>query len=259
MAGASASNPRIYMVSLNWRHRARCDDLPPEALADLQRVLDKTHWPLAVGFRQKPLGRLQAWREKHGGASIVFYRSSIARELPPVFDEAFEAIELGTRDPALRTLTGSHATREENAQRFALTLAVAIAVVFSSIALISLFFGSRTVATALLFVPLAIVIGVVLGHFLQAISPRWLLVPGGVVIAQRRRGELISELLTPQTTIAFLGDQHAHNHRIRYLRLCTRTRAYRRNLSQREQLAFLAAWPSPVPPPRLHEIRELLH
>lgn len=204
-------------------------------------------------------------QRRHGARGLILIERKILPDPPPPFCQAFEAIELGTSDPQLKTLTSEAPTREEKGRLVGLWIGAfaATAVLFLVSGLLWYRPGVLTRAGA----PLALVIGgnaLLVGAILLIIHyaksrRRWFLVPGGVVLRVMHRGRPAElRLRTPDECVAFLNLVRTKNGSYRNIALWSQAGAETSMCSEREQRAFIAAWLSPVPPPPLSQLEAML-
>lgn len=259
----SAPPGRAHVVQADRRYRCTSETLPPAALEPLERVLrpwpwfGDRWWKRTVRDAASDLLRTAA----RGGVAIVGPRMRF--QIPSPFEAAFEPIRLGTNDPQLRTLGGDAPTRQERAARVGLWVLAGLGLVLAAPVVIAAFFRAlpRRAALTVLGAIGAAALGVLVGVQLSRLGAAWFLLPGAVAIVRRRRpvGErltlctrfeywaLLRYVSTGKTVVLVLELRSAEG------------RSFRRPVSEREAISFLAAWQSPLPPPPPERLVELFN
>lgn len=196
-------------------------------------------------------------------AGIVVLGPHMPFEPPPPFDEFFEPIRLlggtGGRDPRLVTLSGEKPTRDERLARIGLPVLYCLALVAAAALLVSAL-QTRSlrepgkVLTGLMGTAAILWAALALGR----LGRRWYLVPGGVAIV-RRIGTPRARILvcTPRDTAASLRYVSTGKTTALLLELWRAERHWKRVVSEREAISFLAAWRSGLAPPAMAQLREL--
>ncbi len=211
-------------------------------------------------FREAALHELEA----DGAGGLVLIGSGLSFDTPPPFVERFEPVPLadflGETSEQLKVLSGPAATREERIRRYIL-IAVGVLAVVGAAALLAGHLRGLPPALIPVTIGMAVLIAVIinLALALQRFWGRWFLVPAGIAIVgglHHKRGQVT--LLTRWNSYAYLRLVHTGKTVLLMLEVVARSgRRYRRNVSEREALGFLAAWQSPQPPPLVGQLQEL--
>lgn len=239
--------------------------LPAAALAQLETAFRAGPWLLDRWSRRR--FRHSAGRLLHVAApgGLVVIGPGTGIEAPSAFAERFEPVLLtggmDDRSEQLMLLAGSKTTREDRARRVLAVVVTLMAVVLTAGFVIGLLHGMALSALALIGVWVFLMLAVgSLVIWIRRLGGRWFVVPGGVAIIGgpgRHRDEL--RLFTRHDAAVLLRMIRTGKTHTLSLELVTRgARARRRPVSQREALAFLAAWQSTQPPPTPEQLQELL-
>ncbi len=208
-------------------------------------------------FRQAAVRELR--EPAAGGLVIVATGSGIP--VPPPFSEHFEPVQLGAGDPQLQTIVGPELTRDERIGWYVNRVLAALVGAIMLFALGALFFRSFRRAGLLALVLMgALVAIVVVVHHLANLTAEWHLLPGAVAIVRRgRTGAARLRVLRRDSACALLRYVSNGKTTMLVLELWDETgRAERRPVTDREAIAFLATWRSPLPPPDDARLRELV-
>jgi hypothetical protein len=251
---------RPHIIFLNGWHRVVRTDLPPAAASEFSSF--------SGGWKRFLLGhRRRHWRaglfriiDTYALPGVILCETGAADEAPSPFDEPFEPLVLGLKDPGLQTLTSPQPTREERTQAIGMVISVGICVAVA--AFLAWLFATRPSAgLRLAWIPPALIGMLLLIQFLRrtrATMAPWLIVPGAVFVRPLwKRGDDNLRRFTPADTIPYLSKRHAKNHVFYVLELWTRDRIWSRVVTQRELLAFLAAWRIQLAPPPIEKMQEL--
>ncbi|TWT44709.1 hypothetical protein RAS1_11250 [Phycisphaerae bacterium RAS1] len=248
----------IHFVRVERRSHLTSATLAPETLARLQSAFSR-RWFIDGWARRSFRDAARRTLREDAPTGLVLLGRGMQFDVPPAFEQPFEPVELGVNDPQLTTLAGPAPTREERVM-FVVWIVIALALAALAIpALVALFFpAGRNLwlrGGPVLLCAAALIAAIVA---LARLGSRWLLVPGGVVIARRWRRPARPELLTRSAACAVLRYVHTGKTVILTLELWPlRGKVRRRAVSQREAIALLAAWQSPHPPPTAEQLREL--
>jgi len=262
MPGMDAADGRQtpHIVRYDRKRKLTCDTLAPAALRRLGEALSAEPW-WSDRWARKSFRAivLQVIRES-APSGLVFIGPGIHIELPPPFGELFEPIELSSADPQLRMLSGEKSTREERQLRW-------LALIFGAIAFGLLVPGlfwvivgrAYRVATYIGAMLLFIFLVVSLVQVLVRRGGRWFLVPGGVVVIGRReRRAGAPRLITRCEGSVLLRMVSTGKSSIRMIEIWTAPdQRWQRAISEREALAFLAAWQCPLDSPDPIRLTEL--
>lgn len=248
-----------HLVRVDRRRTLSCDALETDVLARLQATLRAQPW-YSDRITRRPFRNAVLDAMRSTGRSIVLL-GPMPFEPPPPFDEVFESIQMGTDDPQMRTLSGQAPTRQERMATIGLVLLGGLALLVVVPAIMGVLHGhGRAVATAALVVAACLGIGFGLILLLGRFQGDWFLVPAGVVVRRwRRRAREPLVLLTPRDTAALIRYVSTGKTTVLILELWRSDgRSWRRAVTEREAMTFLAAWRSDEPAPPIERVRELL-
>ena len=248
-----------HIIRLDRRGKFTCDSLSERVLAEIQAAYTAQPW-----YTDK-LGRKAFRRRIHElmrseGRGIVIIGPGMSFEPPPPFMEFFEPIQLGTNDPQMVTLSGSKPTRQESAMKFLIALGLLGALAGLIPLLIAFLRGqTRVVSIIVLAVGgMTIFMGVLI-YVIQRIAGKWYLLPAAVAVRTRsaKGGPLI--VLTPRDTAATMRWVSNGKTSMLMLELWREDgKSWRRAVSEREAISFLAAWRSDEAAPPVEKLTELL-
>lgn len=203
--------------------------------------------------------------QQTASGGVVLIGPRIKFPIPPPFDELIEPIQLngglGAEDDQLRVLSGSQPTRQERGKRIALF----ILAPFFLLGIGAIIYGwIRGIGIQIAAVVAMIVgsagFGLSIAKVAERLGGRWFLVPGAVAIVKNRgRPENRLVLRTARDTAAIVRYVHAGKTVILMIELwCAEGKRWRRGVTEREAMSFLAAWQSVHPPPTMEQLRELV-
>lgn len=208
-------------------------------------------------FRQAAVRELREGAA--GGLVIVATGSGIP--VPPPFAEHFEPVQLGAGDPQLQTIVGPELTRDERVGWYVNRVLVGMVGAIVLFALGALFFRSFRLPglVTLVFVgAVGAMIAVI--HYLANLTSEWHLLPGAVaVIRPGARAATKLRVLRRDSACAML--RYVSNGKTTMLVLELWEdggRIERRTVTDREAIAFLATWRSPLPSPGDARLQELV-
>lgn len=190
---------------------------------------------------------------------LVFIGRRMSFETPPPFTDAFEPIELGAGDPQLKTLSGDAPTKEERANRWIFGILGVFGALTIIWVVIAVFRKFPPLIIPIILGPMALVVCIIfLVSVLEKMTAKWYLVPGGVVIVKSGAGRDRMAFFTRLDSCAVVRMISTGKSAMRALEVWSATQKLRRRrVSEREALAFLAAWQSPLPPPEPDRLRDL--
>lgn len=255
---------RPHLVHVERRRKLRSATLPPEVLARLQAAFRGVPW-----YRDpwpNRATRTAIFAELTRGLNgLVLIGPRMGFDDPAPFDEMFEPIlfrgvlgDLG--DQQLQIVSGGHRTRQDMLLRIGWTIGGVALFLAALGAAYGWWRGAgRQVALVGTMILGSLAFAVMLGMILDYLRGRWFIVPGGVVIVSNRRDARTRiSLRTPRDTAAML--RYVSNGKSTILTLelwSAEGRRWHRAVSEREAVAFLAAWQSNQEPPTLDELAEL--
>lgn len=256
--------PAIHIVRVARNRSFSCDTLPVEYLARLEAAFRAGRW-----WRDRWADRAfraEARRVMRECGGLVLLGPGVKFEIPPAFDEFFEAIEIATpfweRDGRLKTISGEAPTREERVGAVFKVIGIVIAVLLGLGFVLGFFLGFPFRAYRIIGLTLlgwtALVFLIVQ---LVRIRAHVYLVPGGLAVVRRppRKGR------PPRITV-FSRDDSCMVFRlvstgktvVMMLELWTHAgRTVGRAVSQREAMSAVAVWKSgqkPLDDDRLVEV-----
>ncbi len=250
-----------HVITIDRKLNCACPTLADEPRRRVEAALRNTPWWRdRLGHRRfrQAVAELSTGDAQFGG--LVFLGPRMPFAAPPPFADGFEPIQFGTRDPQLMTLGGEAPTREERQTRFALYLVGIVALAALLGVIIGAMRGStRTLLLALTALPAALTVGLGIAFLVSRATAPWYLVPGALIVVGRGKSPRPFELLTPARACAMIRYVRAGKTVIRMLELWDAAgRSWRRPVSEREAIAFLAGWQSPHPPPPRERLAELV-
>lgn len=255
---AMARQP-AHIVRLDRKGKFACDTLAADSLAELQSLYKAQPWYTdklsRKPFRQRILELSQ--RDKRG---FVVLGPGMSFDPPPPFLEFFEPIQLGTNDPQMVTLSGAKPTRQETAMKVLIALGVLAAIGGLIPLLIALLRGQiRAVSIIVIATAAILVLIAALIYVIQRVAARWFLLPAAVAIRSRIRPKDPLVLLTPLEAAAILRWVSNGKTSMLMLELWRADgKSWRRAVSEREAMSFLAAWRSDEIAPPAEQLEELL-
>lgn len=249
-----------HVVSVE-RKRGLCSaTLDPKALDELTAAWRATPWYRDAWSYSKFRGAALQFMLRRAPGGLAFVGRGLRIERPPPFTDPFEPIEFGSGDDQFEVLSGPKPTREERVARYAkwffafIGAAVVVALGVGWLTGVDDRIAAGIIVSVLV---LAGVIGLVM--LLGGLGRKWFLLPGAIAVV-RARGEPRArlQLYTRHDSCAVLRYVSTGKTVVRMLELwSTRERPIRRAVTEREALAFLAAWQSPRPPPERERLADL--
>lgn len=193
---------------------------------------------------------------------LVLVGPNLGFEIPQPFSEFFEPIEFGVRDDQWQVLSGEHPTRHERVRTIALWVWGGILFVAFIPFAVSILFAQRiSHVFGVLFFAFAgtTIFTLAIVWLSKILHGKWFLLPGAVAIVRGRRdGTGGVELLTRLDSLALIRWVSNGKSSTLVLELQRSDREkYRRPVTDREAISFLASWQSPLPPPAAEQVREL--
>lgn len=255
---------QVHFVRVDRRRRLRSETLPARTLQHLESEFHASHWILDRWTR--PRFRDAAIRTLSSDASggLVLVGPTIRFNVPPPFTELFEPLPLtggvGGRSAQLDVLTGPEPSRQEKRRRRYYQFVGVVGGIIAIGWLLSPLVGPYPSLMLVLAMNVTLhVLIVLLSAWWRRRRGRWYLLPAAVAIVGgigSGPGGLIR--LTRFDTVAIVRETETVEGTVPAVELITSTgERYRYVVTEREALAFLAAWQSPRPPPSLEELREL--
>lgn len=248
-----------HIVRVDRRGAMSCPTLDGRHLGDLQAALRMQPWYSdrygRKAFRQRVLEIMTS-----ANAGIVLMGPNMSFEPPPPFDEFFEPIRLGQWDERMKVLSGAMPTRQEKMLKWLIPiLAGLVALAVLIVVSLGILRGqSRAIALATTLMVGSILVVLIIAS--SRFGSDWYLLPAGVAIRNwwRRRVEPVS-VLTPSSAAALLRWVSNGKSTMLVLELWRADgRSWRRAVSEREAISFLAAWRSDEATPTIDRLQELL-
>ncbi|MGE0480197.1 MAG: hypothetical protein AB7Q17_06960 [Phycisphaerae bacterium] len=250
-----------HVVSVDRRRGLCSPTLGEKALSELNAAWRATPWYRDPWSFAKFRGAALDVMFRGAPAGLAFIGRGVRIEPPPPFTDPFEPIEFGSGDDQFDVLSGPTPTREERVARFAKWIIGIIgAAVVVSLGVGWLVGGDDRIAAAMLFGALAIAAVVTVVALLGGLGGKWFLLPGAIAVV-RARGEPRArlQLYTRRDSCAVLRYVSTGKTVVLMLELwSTRGRPARRAVTEREAMAFLAAWQSPLPPPERDRLADIM-
>lgn len=252
---------RILFDNLRRTVGAVCPALPDDLLAEVREAAASWRNADAVARR---LDRI-VHRENLPGLIIWYQHKRQDSFVPPPIAERFEPLELQEENPAIASLMESapldeaHQSKRRRAaivRRYAVRLGLPLAVVLPQLI-------NASVQTAISgntwmgwIWGTIIVSGLLIAYLVWWLSGQWLIVPAGVVVRRTLVGKVGESLYlyTRQDSLLVIRAEPP-GWRAEVWR---GKKVHRRRLTELECDALLAAWQSPVPPPPLEQLSDLL-
>lgn len=255
MLAPRMSRRTTHIIRVGREKSFASDTLEPAQLARLEAVFRAVRW-WRDRWRERSF-RAEARRVMRESGGLAFIGPGVHFEVPPPFDEFFEAIEIAgatlNDDERLKTISGLKPTRSERIGRVIQYVAVTLGV----LAAVGLFVGYfkgfpfrayRVIAITLMGVGLAIV----LLRMLIRLRARLFLVPGGVAVVRRggrRGGRPRITVFSPADSCLVFRLVHTGKTVILVMELWTHVgKVVRRAVSERTAMSVLAVWRSAQPP-----------
>lgn len=252
-----------HVIRLDRRSRYSCETLAPAAVSALESVFRNCRWWIDRWhnrkFRSAALEMLN--RGAPEGLAIVGPRMSY--EIPKPFCEFFEPIEFGVSDDQWNVLSGDAPTRQEQITRVAAWVFAVVGLIAMVPVVLSFMYSGHILSRITLPIAGAIVGALVftgaIVWIVRIATGKWFLLPGAVaIIPHKPRNGRRVELLTRQNCIAVIRLVSNGKSSTLMLELWTPDgRRYRRPVSDRTAISFLAAWQSPLAPPTVDQVQEL--
>lgn len=256
-----AERSRAHVIVVNRRREFSCATLDAAALGSLEGAFRRVPWWRDRWTHASFRSRLDAMRRDELRDGVALVGPHTVAHVPPPFDDAFEPIELGVSDPQLRTLSGEAETRHERQSAWVLRILAVVGVIAGAWLLIYwLRGGSTRVAGLIVGVALFTALLIPLARALSRIGGHWYLLPGAAAIVRPRRKRPADRLLLCTRLDSFASIRLVSTGKSTFILLeLVRNdgRRFRRPVSDREALSFLAAWQSPLPPPSPERLTEL--
>ena len=248
-----------YIVQVDRHGNFSCDSLAADLLADLQATYKSQPW-YSDKLTCKPFRQRVHDVMRRSGRGVVIVGPGMSFEAPPPFMEFFEPIQLGTNDPQMQTLSGAKPTRQEKAIWILIVLGLLVAVGGMIPLFIAFMRGqSRVVYSVLLMFGAVAVFVRFLIWFIQRVSGTWFLLPSAVAVRSRRKPQEPLVVLRPRETPALLRWVSNGKSAALILELWQADgKKWRRSVSEREAMTFLAAWRSDEVAPAAEKLAELL-
>lgn len=255
--------PIAHIVQVDRRGHCVSNSLAPESAERLDRIFRKHSWWVDrwhnKKFRSALLDMLAT--EARGGLAIVGPRMGF--ELPPPFREFFEPIEFGVSDDQWNVLSGDAPTKQERVAQVGLWIGAIIGIV--ALVPVGLAFMNSPLAFTRIGMPMggvlaaAVVFTVAIVWATKLSMGKWFLLPGAVAVVpyKARKGQRVV-LLTRFEHVAVI--RWVSNGKSSSLMLefwSKGAKRYRRPVSDRTAISFLAAWQSPFAPPTPQQVQEL--
>lgn len=248
-----------HIIRLDRRGKLTCDTLSANVLGEIQAAYKAQPW-YSDKLARKAFRRRIHELMRREGRGIVIIGPGMSFEPPPPFMEFFEPIQLGTNDPQLLTLSGSKPTRQESVMKILIVLGLLGALAGLIPLLIAFLRGqTRVVSIIVLAVGATTVFMCVLIYVIQRIAGKWYLLPAAVAVRTRAAKGNPLILLTPLDCAATLRWVSNGKSSMLMLELWREDcKCWRRAVSEREAISFLAAWRSDETAPPIEKLIEVL-
>ncbi len=242
-----------HVVNVDRKWACASATLPPAALQSLEAAYRAVPWYRDRWTHARVVAAQRSILADEAAHGLILIGPRMPFALPPPFVEFFEPIELNSNDEQLRTLTSPRATRQERVARRVLQGLVLVVLAIFAVTLFMPLIGGMLLGV--------LALGLLLGVLAEKLNFQsgWHLVPGGMAIVDHwaKAGKKL-RLLTRHDTIAQVRwAQKGKTQGLALELLGPDGRRFSRFLSERALLAVLAAWQSPLPPPKMEQLCEL--
>lgn len=197
---------------------------------------------------------------EHARGGLAVVGPGLSFETPAPFTEFFEPIRLGDDAEALKVLSGAAPTRDERHMRVVWWILGVLGFIGMLALLISwAITGSTRLVAVIAGICLVFIAIILIAKTAMRIGGTWYLLPSGVAIARylKRPPELV--IHSRQDTVAICRMVSTGKSVVLKIELIP-SQGKRRStgVTDREAISFLAAWQSPLDPPKREHLTELI-